>query len=214
MLSAVENNNVRNVYQDIAHHFNNTRVYKWSWVVDFLNKFGDNNLILDLGCGNGRNMVHNNIKFIGIDNCDKFINICKGKGLEVYNSNITRINLKSELADGIICIAVFHHLATDVRRVKAMSEMIRILKPGGKGICSMWSFEQIERKNNMKMREFVLGDNYVPWMRKGDDKVFTRYYYIFNETMIKQWIQQFEPLICIERVFNERGNWVIEFTKK
>jgi|TARA_B110000259_G_scaffold188436_2_gene247403 SAM-dependent methyltransferase len=181
MLSAVENNNVRNVYQDIAHHFNNTRVYKWSWVVDFLNKFGDNNLILDLGCGNGRNMVHNNIKFIGIDNCDKFINICKGKGLEVYNSNITRINLKSELADGIICIAVFHHLSTVEHRIEALKEMKRLVKPGGKILISVWSINQ---PANSKRHFNNFGNNIVIWDSYGTN--YERFYYIFEVNEIKE----------------------------
>ena len=181
MLSAVENNNVRNVYQDIAHHFNNTRVYKWSWVVDFLNKFGDNNLILDLGCGNGRNMVHNNIKFIGIDNCDKFINICKGKGLEVYNSNITRINLNSELADGIICIAVFHHLSTVEHRIEALKEMKRLVKPGGKILISVWSINQ---PANSKRHFNNFGNNIVIWDSYGTN--YERFYYIFEVNEIKE----------------------------
>ena len=181
MLTAVENNNVRSVYQGIAQHFNNTRVYKWSWVVDFLNKYTGDNLILDLGCGNGRNMVHNDLKFIGVDNCDKFIHICKGKGLEVYNYNITDVRLKSDLVDGIICIAVFHHLSTVEHRIEALKEMKRLVKPGGKILISVWSINQ---PANSKRHFNNYGNSIVLWDNYGT--VFERFYYIFEIDEIKE----------------------------
>ncbi|AET73262.1 hypothetical protein PGAG_00373 [Phaeocystis globosa virus 12T] len=181
MLTAVENNNVRSVYQDIAQHFNNTRVYKWSWVVDFLNKYTGDNLILDLGCGNGRNMVHNQIKFIGIDNCDKFIHICRGKGLEVYNYNITDVRLKSNLVDAIICIAVFHHLSTVEHRIEALKEMKRLVKPGGKILISVWSINQ---PANSKRHFNNYGNNIVLWNNYGT--TYERFYYIFEVDEIKE----------------------------
>ena len=39
MLSNLEYNNVNNVYNHIAEHFNVTRVNKWYWVTEFLNNF-------------------------------------------------------------------------------------------------------------------------------------------------------------------------------
>ena len=65
----------------IAKHFNDTRTYKWNWVNEFLDSLNNNSIVYDLGCGNGRNMVvsNNNLKFVGIDNCENFIKICKEK---------------------------------------------------------------------------------------------------------------------------------------
>ena len=81
----IEDVNVKEVYEKIAKHFSDTRVYKWSWVNDFLESLKTNSLVYDLGCGNGRNMLYNNINFIGIDNCKNFISICKEKKLNVIN---------------------------------------------------------------------------------------------------------------------------------
>ena len=61
MLSKLENEHVNKIYEEIAEHFDVTRVNKWDWVVDFLDKFKDQELILDLGCGNGRNMEYKNL---------------------------------------------------------------------------------------------------------------------------------------------------------
>tara|TARA_B110000444_G_scaffold42817_4_gene38720 strand:- start:13814 stop:14434 length:621 start_codon:yes stop_codon:yes gene_type:complete len=206
MLSAVENNNVRNIYQNIAEHFNDTRVYKWKWVVDFLDKFKDDNLILDLGCGNGRNMVHNNINFIGFDNCDKFINICKDKGLEVYNSNITQINMKSELADGIICIAVFHHLSTIEHRIESLKEMKRLLKPGGKILISVWSINQ---PVNSRRHFNNFGNNIVTWNSFGTN--YERFYYIFEPDEIKQLFKSSGLNLISHKL--DYGNEIFTLTK-
>ena len=103
-------------------------------------------------------------------------------------------------------IAVFHHLYTEKRRIIAINEMIRVLKQFGKGIISMWSFE------NQEKRKFSLGNNIVTWIRKSDNKTFNRYYYIYNYDDIIQLFNQTEN-IKIDQIYNEYGNWVIEFTK-
>ena len=137
-----------------------------------------------------------------------------GKKLRVFQQNACNLTFTDNSFDYAMSVAVFHHLSTDIRRYKALKEMIRILKPGGKGMISVWSLEQTNRNNNMKKRLFVPGDNYVPWMRKKDKKIFKRYYYIFNESMFKKYIEQFNECISIDNICNVRGNWVIEFTKK
>lgn len=180
MLTMLEKTNVKEVYEEIAEHFDVTRVNKWAWVENFLNNFKKNSLILDLGCGNGRNMNHKDIKFIGVDNCDKFVSICNNKGLNIINSNITKIDLENQKADGIICIAVFHHLSTLENRIDALKEMKRLLKPGGKILLSIWSINQ-PIKTRRKFNNY--GNNIVIWNSYG--KIYERYYYIFKIDEIK-----------------------------
>lgn len=180
MLSNLEKTNVNEIYEIIAQHFDVTRVNKWDWVENFLNTLQPNSLVLDLGCGNGRNMNHHNIKFIGVDNCDKFVKICNEKGLNVLNCNITKVNLESEKVDAIICIAVFHHLSTIEHRIAALKEMKRLVKPGGKILLSVWSINQ-PQKTRKKFNNY--GNNIVLWNSYG--KIFERYYYIFKVDEIK-----------------------------
>ncbi len=180
MLTNLETNNVYKVYEEIACHFNVTRINKWDWIDKFLNNY-ENKFVLDLGCGNGRNMYYNDIKFLGIDNCDKFVAICKDKGLNVMLSNITDIKLDSNIADGIICIAVFHHLSTEEHRIEALKEMKRLLKPGGKILLSVWALEQ-PKKTRRTFNHY--GNNIVIWNSYG--KVYERYYYIFKVDEIKR----------------------------
>jgi tRNA (uracil-5-)-methyltransferase TRM9 len=54
--------------------------------------------------------------------------------------------MRSQSCDGVISIAVVHHFSTDSLRVQALSEMYRILKPGGKMFVLVWAYEQENRK--------------------------------------------------------------------
>merc|ERR1719154_102453 len=56
------------------------------------------------------------------------------------------LGLKDSIADGIICIAVLHHLTTDQRRIIALKEMMRVLKDGGKVLVYVWAKDQKKEK--------------------------------------------------------------------
>ena len=106
-------------------------------------------------------------------------------------------------------IAVFHHLVSETYRILAVKEMIRVTKKGGECIFSVWSIENQE--NEKKVRKFKTGDNYVKWMMKKDNKIYNRYYYIYSERMINDFMSNFKDSINNLDIFNERGNWVVKF---
>lgn len=205
--SQIELKNVKNVYEEIAGHFSNTRVYKWSWVDNFLNKLKNNSIVYDLGCGNGRNMNHGSLKFIGIDNCENFIKICKERNLEVINSNITNIPLNNCSADAVICIAVFHHLSNEKNRIDALFEMKRLVKNGGKILLSIWSINQPSKTR----RNFSnYGNNIVLW-NNNKGKIYERYYYIFKLDEIRKLFEK-AGLIILNYEYN-CGNEIFTLMK-
>ena len=174
----IETKYVKNVYDAIATHFDNTRLYKWSWVNDFLNTLKINSIVYDVGCGNGRNMINNNsnnLIFTGIDNCENFVTLCKSKNLNVINANMTSIPLKSNSADAILCIAVFHHLENTENRVKALLEMKRLIKIKGQILLSTWSINQ-PQKTRRSFNNY--GNNIVLYNKYGT--LYERFYYIFK----------------------------------
>ena len=176
--SNMENKNVKDVYESIATHFDNTRLYKWTWVSEFLNSLKPNANVYDIGCGNGRNMTNNNcinLNFTGIDNCENFVKLCKSKNLNVINANMISIPLKSNSADAIICIAVFHHLENKENRVKSLLEMKRLIKTGGKIMLSVWSISQ-PQKTRRSFNNY--GNNIVLYNKFGT--IYERFYYIFK----------------------------------
>ena len=183
-MTCYERDNVKNIYDIIAPEFNTTRAYYWNPISEFINELPDNSLIYDIGCGNGRNMTYDNHRFIGIDNCEKFIDICLHKGLSAVCNNMMNIQFPTESADHILCIAAFHHLSNHEHRVQSLLEMKRLIKPGGEILLTVWSKIQ-PKKTRVTFDDY--GDNIVYWK-----KIHPRYYYIFT-------------IDEITRLFNEVG---------
>jgi len=205
----VEEKHVKEVYTAIADHFSNTRFCIWDFVKNFLETKTPHMRGIDIGCGNGKNMtINRDLDILGVDICDELLNICREKNLPVINCDCCDIKLGENTFDYAMSVAVFHHMSNDMRRYKCLKEMIRILKPGGKGLFSVWSIENQESR-----RDFDPGDNFVPWTRRKDGKRFMRFYYIFNRPMITELLDIFKKKIIINKIFNERGNWVVKFTK-
>lgn len=53
---------------------------------------------------------------------------------------------RDESFDAALSIAVIHHLATRDRRVRALRELARILRVGGRILITVWAKEQRHRK--------------------------------------------------------------------
>ena len=179
-----ENDNVRKVYDEIADHFDGTRTYTWQWIADIITSLPKQSLIYDIGCGNGRNMSIPNYNFIGVDNCDKFVNMCLKKKLNVVQSDMCCLPFKSDSADAVMSIASFHHLYTEERREKALLEMKRVVKPNGIILLSVWSIEQPKKTRRTFDKH---GDTIVKWDKYGE--IHERYYYIFD---LKEILELFD----------------------
>lgn len=184
-MNEIEQIMVKDVYEKIAHHFDNTRVHTWDWITDFITKLPKESLICDVGCGNGRNMQFKDYNFIGVDNCIKFLDICRKKNQNVIQSNMTNIPLKSEQFDAIISIAAFHHLSQKQDQIACLLELKRLLKPEGKILLSVWSKNQPQKTRRVFK---TYGHNIVSWNKFGE--IYERYYYIFNLDELYQIFKQ------------------------
>lgn len=200
----IESKNIE-VYNQIADNFSEKRFSSWSWIDSFLNSFEKNKMILDIGCGNGRNMTNKDLNFIGIDNCHNFISICKKKGLIVLECDMINIPLPEQLFDGITVIASYHHLSTHERREQSLMEMKRMLKNDGKILLSVWSIDQ---RHNPKLN-FNYGDNYVPWKDSTGTIKGNRYYYIFQLDEITNLLEKY---FKIQSHFWDHGNEIFTLT--
>ena len=203
----IEKTYVKDVYEKIAKHFDVTRSYRWTWIDTFLDNTPKNSLVLDLGCGSGRNMIHKDLNFIGVDYAKNFIDICKDKGLNVINSNILNVPLSNNSADAIICIAVLHHIALYENQLRALLEIKRLIKPGGKILLSVWSLIQPE-KTKKKFNDY--GNNIVIWNSYG--KIYERFYYIFKFQELQKLFKD-AGLIVLNHEYN-CGNEIFVLTSK
>ncbi|KAL6258325.1 hypothetical protein P5V15_010272 [Pogonomyrmex californicus] len=141
--SGLENSYVHKVYEEISSHFSETRQKPWPNITKFLESLEKGTLLLDVGCGNGKYLCENwNIYKMGCDRSSGLIDICRKRGFEVLHCDCLHLPYRDDSMDAVISIAVIHHLSTQKRRLRAISEMIRILRPKGKCLIYVWAKEQ------------------------------------------------------------------------
>ena len=76
----IEKKFVLDMYNQIADHFSDTRYCIWNMVKNFLIDKSENEYGLEIGCGNGKNLLINpKLNIIGLDNSIELLTICKKK---------------------------------------------------------------------------------------------------------------------------------------
>ena len=218
MSNQFDKSNVQDVYNQIAHHFDKTRAYLWKGVIIFLEALPKHSLVLDVGCGNGRNMAdiftqkEPYLQFIGSDFSTEFTDICFNKGLEVLSDNNLKLSMRDNIFDAVISIAVIHHLSKKLDRIKCVNELIRVAKPGGRIFIQVWAWERETGKkyhDQEQMIRWTLDNTYSP---TGEKQVLERYYYLFKKGELDSYID-LEKVLIIDSYF-EKNNWIIILEKK
>lgn len=131
-------------------------------------------------------------------------------------ADILSLPHKNSSFDFAISIAVVHHLSTPSRRIEAVAEMLRTLKPGpaaaegaaggGKLLVYAWALEQKTSRRGWDKGDPQ--DIMVPWVRKSktsEEKTFNRYYHLYEEGELEK------DIVCAGGVVLESGyekdNW-------
>lgn len=217
MLSEEEKTHVYDTYQTISNEFDRSRGYIWSGVSDFLDSLQSGCRLLEIGCGNGKNLLYrSDLNSIGVDFVPNFVDICTKKGLNVLTANALELPFDDNSFDAVISVAVFHHLSTEERRRKALIEMNRVLKPNGKGLVVCWAYEQemdgytsiVKTKNK---RVIEKGDQYISWRAKQKNQLGERFYYFYDKD---DFISFTNSISVKDKTISwEEGNWLFTFSK-
>ena len=209
------NTNVKDTYNIIADEFSRTRYTVWDAVKVFLDDISPKTVLADIGCGNGKNMLYRkDITNIGMDICENFVKICREKrNLSVTHGSIINIPFDTNIADNTICIAVIHHLKSVEERVKAISELIRITKPGGHIMIYVWCFEQDAKSK----RQFKSQDEMVSFKNYNGDILSYRYYHLYLQGELENEInmvnKESKYNFIIKESFKDRNNYVCVIKK-
>ncbi|CAK1544752.1 unnamed protein product [Leptosia nina] len=148
LASHLEELHVHQVYEQIAGHFSTTRHKRWPRVDEFLHSVSPGAVLLDLGAGNGKNILNrNDILQIAGERSSGLLLECAGHTQSIPGAQCVRLDLlhtplRDECADAIICIAVIHHLSSAARRRQAVSTISRLLRPGGRALITVWAKDQ------------------------------------------------------------------------
>ncbi|BAE61099.1 S-adenosyl-L-methionine-dependent methyltransferase [Aspergillus flavus] len=217
---AYEEKHVHEVYQQIASHFSSTRYKAWPVVKRFLTELTPGAIGLDVGCGNGKCLpVNQNVFIVASDRSENLARIAANhQPHSVIVADILNLPHPDSFFDFAISIAVIHHLSTPDRRIQAIREILRALKPatveapGGKVLLYVWALEQ-----KTSRRGWDKGDQQdvmVPWVMTSNPpknapsdqpKVFHRYYHLYEANELERDITKAGGRV-LESGY-EKDNW-------
>ncbi|PAA50274.1 hypothetical protein BOX15_Mlig006212g3, partial [Macrostomum lignano] len=141
--ASLEREFVHSVYDSIADHFSDTRHSRWPRVAAFLADLPPGCLLLDIGCGNGKNMLaRRDLLAIGCDRSVALCTVCASRSLPVFQADALQLPLRNAVFDAAVCIAVLHHLSTRERRLAAIKELARVSRPNAPILIYVWAMEQ------------------------------------------------------------------------
>lgn len=111
---------------------------------------------------------------------------------------------------------MIHHFSSPDRRLQAIKDILKIVKPGGKVLIFVWALEQTK----FSKRNFQPGqqDVLVPWKltprkgqkeENGDNNVYSRYYHLFKQGELDALFEQIEGVEIETSGYDRDNHYVI-----
>ncbi len=125
----------KNFYNENAEKFFENTIYSnMGEIYDRFEKYlKENNKILDLGCGSGRDSIHfknKNFQVVSIDYSEELCNLAKGKlNLDIICMDIKKINYFEEFNGIWACASLLHIKKSEI--LKVLSSCYKALKKNG-----------------------------------------------------------------------------------
>jgi tRNA (uracil-5-)-methyltransferase TRM9 len=193
-------------YDIHAADFSKSRFRIWPGVKQFLDSLPSNSKVLDIGCGNGKNMKYReDLQMYGLEYSHSLTDICLKEGLNVVQGDALTLPFENETFDAIIMIAVIHHIDPELHN-KVLQEINRVLIPSGKCLITNWAVEQ---PINAK-RQFSKGLNMVTWKGKEDNPLP---YWVMDQLLAEEFTNNLPSGLKYMNLDWEAGNWNILLTK-
>lgn len=202
-LDTISESDIRDTWNQIAIYFDKRRSERWEKCIDYINLIPANSCVIDLGCGNGRHLIplaEKANRAYGLDISEKMLetarknNRAKCTNISLIQGSVATLPFHDNSFDAGLFIATLHHVPTNQKRIQALSEIKRVLKPEGTLLISVWAryqerfvlhfiYDFISRLLFHRAGEY--GDILVEW--KHEEKV-SRFYHLFTLNEIKQLI--------------------------
>lgn len=156
--------------------------------------------ILDLGCGNCRNLLpFKNLDCYGIDFSKEMLKQARiftkkhNFKVKLKLSNIQKLPYKSNFFDYILAIAVLHHLRNPEPAIK---EIYRVLKPRGQAYITIWNKLQLKFLFRKKQ-------TYIKW---GKEK---RYYNFISFLEMRKLLKNAGFTILKSKLFGKNLEFLV-----
>lgn len=225
-------NLVKKNYDEITEEFDITRKKKpWPEISALAENVKDGDLVIDIGCGNGRLidvMGNKRINYLGLDSNQKLIEAAEknyktefpdfkfelGDILEL--GKIPQINF-----DWVFCIAVLHHLPGKDLRIQALKQLRNKVADNGKIIITVWNLWSQPKFRNLIFKYFFLkilkrnkmdaGDIIFEWKKPTGEGISERYYHAFTKFGLRSIVKK--TGLKIEKIYKDQYNYYLVLTK-
>lgn len=186
----------------IAESFDITRRKPWAYCLQFIGSLKQTDIVADLGCGNGRHLLPcatHCSSVIGVDLSSQLLRITQKKlrskridTASLVHADIVQLPFRENSVDAVVCIASLHNIQGRKNRSAALREVLRVLKPQGSALISVWSRWQ-EKYYKYFLKQFVLrtrefGDIDVYWRQQNLN--VPRFYHLYGKNEFKKELQQ------------------------
>ena len=138
-------------YDKFAADWDKTRARPWPEFNLFFPLIKKRERVLDLGCGNGRlrSFLFTDLitegDYFGFDLSEELLKIARKKHPKDHffkGDFAQKLPFGADNFDWVISIAAFHHLLSKKEQQLFLSEVYRILKPGGRVFITTWILPQ------------------------------------------------------------------------
>jgi ubiquinone/menaquinone biosynthesis C-methylase UbiE len=184
-------------WDNVAKEYSNLYTNNWSILendyiyeqIKFINEIGDCNL-LDLGCGAGLGYLLSRkaqpeINYTGVDISRYMLDSInfKNPNLRLIQSSMSNLSMiKTNTIDVVISIFTAFSFTDDIE--KTMSEIKRVLKPGGKIFISVLSKFSLRRIFNLRW------GNQEKYRTRGSQNKNFSYAWVFSKFSLKKLFQK------------------------
>lgn len=137
------------IWDAIAQSFDTTRRKPWKQCLDFIDRLNKTDIVVDVGCGNGRHLVPcaEHCRFvIGVDLSRKMLAIVQNtldkknlRNVSLLHADFVEMPMKDASVNAVMCIASLHNVRGKEQRSHALKEIFRMLTPDGCALISVWS---------------------------------------------------------------------------
>lgn len=196
-------------FDAIAGEFAATRVRPWPETIAFIGRIPARSRVLDLGCGNGRNLVtirEAGHAVVGLDASRGLLGFAaKAGSRHLVRGDAVALPFRDETFDAVHAVAAIHHMPTPEDRRQFLSEAHRVLHRGGVVLVSAWALEQ------SRFQDSDAQDRSVPW-RRPDGSAVQRFHHLFQAGELSSLAT--DSGLAVERRWREGGNHVVLAAKK
>jgi len=186
----------------IAESFDVTRQRPWRYCLDFIDSLQGKDMVADVGCGNGRHLLpcadHCSSVF-GVDISMRFLRIVQKKlqsrslkNVSLIHADAVQLPFATDSLDGVLFIASLHNIQGKDHRRSALKEILRVLKPQGTALVSVWSRWQDRFYTYFLTQFFVrtctFGDIDIHWRQHNLN--VPRFYHLYSSREFRHELQQ------------------------